>query len=374
MSKGKWFNDLSPDTCTEDAARHVLAIRLEVVRDCLALSLSQPEQDPEYVHQLRVGTRRVGAGLKIFADCFPKKTLRSAQRRIRDLRRAAGVARDWDVFLIELQQQSAELPAEHQGELDFLLGYCLGHRQPAQGVLTEAFPGFPFSFDRFMSATLSAVRSPENQQASLLSLAQKQLSRLLDRFEEQLNLDLNDYNLLHGVRIIGKQLRYAMEVLSACFESQFREELLPRLSNLQSILGITNDSYVAMSRYEVLISKLPTLLPNQAPRLLPMLRDAYDRHCGRLPKQRKRFARWLSRWRHDNMRQKSLELLRHGHSKSIVGNAQLSVKSPMAAPPTATGTIAQFSAIERAESRTPPDDNDVATSIRLNNLHAAGLG
>src|SRR5215831_7032142 len=99
MAEGKWISDLAAETPLVDAARRVLSIRLEVVRDWLGLALREPDKDPEHVHQLRVGTRRAGAALEIFAPCLPEKVYDAARRHLRRLRRAAGAARDWDVFL-----------------------------------------------------------------------------------------------------------------------------------------------------------------------------------------------------------------------------------------------------------------------------------
>ena len=102
MSDGKWIPDLSPEMPVVDAARTVLAARFGVVRHYLPLAAESPFDNPEYVHQLRVGTRRAGAALRVFADCLPKKPQRAAKKSLRAIRRAAGGARDWDVFLDNL--------------------------------------------------------------------------------------------------------------------------------------------------------------------------------------------------------------------------------------------------------------------------------
>ena len=64
MAEGKWINGLTPDMPVADAARVVLAARFEVVRQYLPLAAAKPYEDVEYVHQLRVGTRRAGAALR----------------------------------------------------------------------------------------------------------------------------------------------------------------------------------------------------------------------------------------------------------------------------------------------------------------------
>ena len=109
MADGKWISDLTRETPIADAARRVLSVRLEVVRDYLRLATREPDKDVEHVHQLRVGTRRAGAALNIFSLCLPEKVYRNARRYLRRIRRAAGQARDWDVFLEELLSWCAVL-------------------------------------------------------------------------------------------------------------------------------------------------------------------------------------------------------------------------------------------------------------------------
>src|ERR1700756_534586 len=102
MSAGKWISDLNASTPLADAARRLLSIRLDVVHQHLALALKCADEDTEHVHQLRVGTRRAGAAVEIFALCLPDKVHAEARGQLRELRRAAGEARDWDVYLLAL--------------------------------------------------------------------------------------------------------------------------------------------------------------------------------------------------------------------------------------------------------------------------------
>src|ERR1700724_2804960 len=99
MTESKWLPELVVDTRLETATRRTLGRRFQVVHRYLTLAVNDSAQDTEYVHQLRVGTRRAGAALRLFAVCLPEKVHRKARRFLRRIRRAAGAARDWDVFL-----------------------------------------------------------------------------------------------------------------------------------------------------------------------------------------------------------------------------------------------------------------------------------
>src|SRR5436853_7153420 len=119
MADGKWITYVRPDTALTEAARHVLFVRLQVVCDYLPRAMYEADRDPENVHQLRVGTRRAGAALRIFRDCLPDKVFKKARRRLRRLRRAAGVARDWDVFREDLGERRRQEAADEQPGLGF---------------------------------------------------------------------------------------------------------------------------------------------------------------------------------------------------------------------------------------------------------------
>src|SRR5262249_50737199 len=98
MAGGKWVKDLQAETPFEEAARRVLRMRLDAVKKYLELVVKKNE-DPENVHQLRVSSRRAAAALDMFDDCLPSKVHSKAKKKLKKLRRAAGAARDWDVFL-----------------------------------------------------------------------------------------------------------------------------------------------------------------------------------------------------------------------------------------------------------------------------------
>src|SRR5436305_12918635 len=101
MADGKWIEGLGPKAHTAEAARRVLELRLQVVRISLPLAVHDADRDIEHVHRLRVATRRAGAALKLFESCLPNKAFRRARKQLRAMRRAAGEARDWDVFITD---------------------------------------------------------------------------------------------------------------------------------------------------------------------------------------------------------------------------------------------------------------------------------
>jgi CHAD domain-containing protein len=296
MADGKWIEDLRPDMPVHVAAGKVLKVRLDVVRDALPPAVHEADRDVEHVHRLRVATRRADAALKIFRPNLPDKVFKSARKRLQRLRRAAGEARDWDVFLFDLIARQAVRPATERPGLDFLVGLAFAQRATAQPLLSAAAAkdGQP-ELDGNAAATANAVSAGANE-PTLVQLARPLLASLLHRLEEATRGDLSDYAHLHQVRIAGKRLRYAMEVFAGCFAADFRVNVYPQVEEMQEILGRANDSHVAVGRLVDVRERLQKTAPEEWKRVKAGIEAVLRFHRLRLPTERRRFLAWWKRW------------------------------------------------------------------------------
>src|SRR5262245_38593647 len=245
MADGKWIPGLTSETPVVQAARRVLSIRLDVVGRYLPLAAWHPEDDVEFVHHLRVATRRTAAALKLFRDCLPKKRSKEARKQLRRIRRAAGAARDWDVFLAALGEWAATRAASERRGLDLLHGVAFERRMSVQPGLIEV------AEERFEpNGVLAAVGEPDDFDSPrrLGVLAETAINKLLAKLDAELSHESDDYEHMHRVRIFGKRVRYAMEVFADCFAPAFRQDFYPVVEELQEILGDANDSHVAAQR------------------------------------------------------------------------------------------------------------------------------
>jgi CHAD domain-containing protein len=293
MAEGKWIEDLRPEMRLHQAAAKALQVRLEVVRDALPPALHEAENDPEHVHRLRVATRRADAALRIFQPNLPEKVFKAARRRLRRVRRAAGAARDWDVFLFELIDRRKNRPAVEHSGLDFLIGLACGQRAAAQPDLLQA--ATENGTDICPKEIARAIEAHDHE-PTLLQLARPLLASLVHRLEEAVSGDLTDYAQLHQVRIAGKRLRYAMEVFAGCFASEFRVSVYPLVEEMQDILGRANDSHVAVGRLLAARQRLTAATPAEWKRLRSGVESVLRFHRLRLPRERRRFLAWWKRW------------------------------------------------------------------------------
>jgi CHAD domain-containing protein len=318
MADGKWIEDLTPDTPLVDAARRALLVRLEVVRDALPLALRKADKDVEHVHQLRVATRRAGAALDIFSMCLPDKVYRKTRKHLRTIRRLAGAARDKDVFLLHLADWERQNPKYAAG-IDFLLGFALAERMRAQEQLESIGPDYPFHFERWLSDTIAAVQRPQQGPPSrtLISLARPMLTDLLHNLQEAAGRDLENYDLLHQVRIAGKRLRYAMEIFADCFDPLFRTDVYPAVEAMQGILGEANDSHVAGQWLSDIRVRLRGFCPVEWKRLRPGIDALLRFHQRRLPRERRRFLQWWKNWQETGTQQALIDLLQGTQTSAV---------------------------------------------------------
>jgi CHAD domain-containing protein len=298
MANGKWIEGLTPQTPVTDAAVRVLRTRLDVVAAWLPRAVKEAYDDPEHVHQLRVSTRRAGAALAIFASCLPEKIFRATKKRLRQLRRAAGAARDWDVFLIHLAEWGHRRPASFRPGLDCLLGHAMSQRLMAQDHLVEAGTRALAKFDHLRTETIAAIRAPQTKPpvSDLIDLARSVLAGLLQELELAVTRDLSNYDNLHQVRIAGKRLRYAMEIFGDCFPPVFRQQHYAAVEEMQEILGRANDSHVASQRLTLLRQTFPQLSGGEWKRLKPGIEGLLRYHQRRLPAERQLFEKWWLHW------------------------------------------------------------------------------
>ena len=190
------------------------------------------ERDPEYLHQVRVGLRRLRSTLRAFRPLLRKREAAAFDRVLRDVLRALGGARDWDVFRRSNCDENLVRAAQRKGA---------AARRSARGVLRSArFRNAP----RRVLAWAEAApwRSHADPDQPVAAFARRALRRLQDRLcEDADGVDWRDAAQRHRVRVKVKRLRYGCECFAAAYEKRKVRPYLKRLRKLQQVLGEMND-------------------------------------------------------------------------------------------------------------------------------------
>jgi CHAD domain-containing protein len=245
---GKWIDGISSESDVSDAAQRSLQARMAVVQHYLPLAALMADQDVEHVHRLRVATRRAAAALRLYRHFLPRRRRRLLKDMLNDIRRAAGTARDLDVLSMGLEAAYGDQLGQVRNEL-------VSRRAHAQTSVREVYERAmkegtlqQLTFETLMRIRPRRKRDKKVAQLRFADWARKQLSHTADQFFAAQPADGADYPALHRFRIVGKNLRYVMELLAGAFGDEFRKVAYPKVERLQERLGAINDHYTAASQ------------------------------------------------------------------------------------------------------------------------------
>jgi triphosphatase len=189
-------------------------------------------RDPEHLHQLRVGIRRLHATLLACRKLLRRREAARIDRRLRRALRALGAARDWDVFERDLDRPALRRYVRPHSEAARALA-----RTAARSASFRYLPGEALAWARGRPWRANA-RAGEPIEAFAQRALEKAYGRLL---EEAGETDWRDAGHRHRVRIRVKRLRYACDCFAAAWTPEAMRPLAHRLHRLQGILGELND-------------------------------------------------------------------------------------------------------------------------------------
>ena len=204
-------------------------------------------EDPEYIHQMRVATRRLRAALRLFSPLLPADFATPLLPALRELMAVLGHARDLDVLLAEIAEPVLQaLPDEPR--LAALVGIITERGfDTRQGALR--FLRSP----RYGSIVLQALATLHEQEKvgaggtaemilTLIEFAESRLRRLRKKvlwLADHASID--NPSSLHALRIGIKRLRYALEFFTPLTSAKAMRRMLVQLASLQETLGQIND-------------------------------------------------------------------------------------------------------------------------------------
>ena len=201
----------------------------------------------EYIHKMRVTSRRIRATLTVFKSCFPKEYVRRWRREIRKITQSLGAARDMDVQIIFLEDHLKSLEDEKEKiGVEYLLNEHKQrraeiqpdvitnlHKLKSSGVLEEM---------NKISEKIPAKYSNSTHSFDTYSAAQKYIaSRLADflLLKEYVHKE-NEIKKHHEMRIAAKRLRYTMEIFGPLYDKNLTN-YIAMVRDFQDLIGEMHD-------------------------------------------------------------------------------------------------------------------------------------
>jgi CHAD domain-containing protein len=255
----KWLSNVREDTPAPRAARQALKPRLLEVAKLLgdaAHVTGKSDKDAEAVHQLRIWSRRSAAALRLFGELLPRRTAKWLKRKLKEIRRAAGSARDCDVLAERIE--AGELPGLKPKAFRLHQRRRRAEKEMAALYKSLVKSGkFERKTDKLLEKLARRGKQRRGQSKSSAKWpafgpwCQEQLAPLRDDFLRAAASNLSRDADLHALRLAGKRLRYALELSPAALPAGVHRRLYDELTDLQDRLGEVCDRIATVGRLKL---------------------------------------------------------------------------------------------------------------------------
>lgn len=240
-------------------AEAFVAIGFSCLRQIAGNELAARRRDPEGIHQMRVGLRRLRAALSFFKDMLQGPQTERIKGELKWLTDQLGLARDSDVFVRKTVRPYLEHHAERR-EFEMLAHDLERDRSTGLARARTAIES-----DRFRRLLLECAlwfidgewRNNDDslrrmrRERSAKVFAEEELERRTGKIVKRARkLDRLDARQRHKLRIAVKKARYAREFFASLnpggLRPKARRKIDSAMKRLQSALGNLNDMRVHM--------------------------------------------------------------------------------------------------------------------------------
>ena len=128
---------IAPDKTLEVCARQII---VSFYQEMMSHKIGAIEgTDIEFVHNMRVASRRLRAAMDNFADCFQNELFKKHYKQIRTITRTMGAVRDLDVLITRFQNESQTLTEAELVDIQSLIEHLQQEREAARKPMLVLF-------------------------------------------------------------------------------------------------------------------------------------------------------------------------------------------------------------------------------------------
>ena len=137
MVIGRKIENISPDETLEVCARQII---VNYFHQMMSYKEGAKDgSDIEFVHDMRVTSRRLRAAMDNFADCFPEKSFKKLYKKIKLITQTMGAVRDLDVLIVRFEKELGTLPESEQSDIRKLIAHLQQEREEARKPMLTLF-------------------------------------------------------------------------------------------------------------------------------------------------------------------------------------------------------------------------------------------
>lgn len=131
------IKNISPDETLEVCARQIIVNYFHQMMSYKAGA--KDGSDIEFVHQMRVTSRRLRTAMDNFIDCFPEKAFNKHYKKVKSITRTLGAVRDLDVLIARFEKELATLPETEQTDIQRLIENLQQKHEEARKSMLRLF-------------------------------------------------------------------------------------------------------------------------------------------------------------------------------------------------------------------------------------------
>lgn len=128
---------ISPNNTLEACARQVIVSYFQKMMSYK--EGAEAGTDIEFVHEMRVTSRRLRAAMDNFTGCFPEKPFKKYYKKIKAITRTMGAVRDLDVLIARFQRELVTLTEAEQVDVRGLIEHLQQEREDARKPMLTLF-------------------------------------------------------------------------------------------------------------------------------------------------------------------------------------------------------------------------------------------
>ena len=95
--------------------------------------------DIEFVHEMRVTSRRLRTAMDNFGACFPEKSFNKHYKKVKSITRTLGAVRDLDVLIARFEKELSTLPEAEQTDICGLIENLQQEHEEARKPMLTLF-------------------------------------------------------------------------------------------------------------------------------------------------------------------------------------------------------------------------------------------
>lgn len=248
---------LGPTVPIFDSAVWIARTFVEVARRNEAGILA--DRDMEFLHDYRVGLRRVRSLLSQLRNVFAEQDRRRLRSELAEIMKHTNRLRDLDVYLGARDRYRALLPDAMQPSLELLFDMMEEERKAAFVEVSAYLRGGEYCRKiQALEGFEDLTRGPKAEAPTLDYACRLMLKRFRKVVRLGRAIDAKTPNArLHELRIECKKLRYLLEFFMPLFPMKKIKPLVKILKSLQDALGRFNDYSVQHASLVVFVAQHP---------------------------------------------------------------------------------------------------------------------